>query len=367
MVTLEALDKKSQLLIDEIKVQRKKRNAVILAHNYQLPIIQDVADFVGDSLGLSQQAAKTDADTIVFCGVHFMAETAAILCPTKRVLIPDLEAGCSLAASINIDELRQWKSEHPNALVVSYVNTTAEIKAESDYCCTSGNALKVVESIPEDREILFLPDMFLGSWVQKMTGRKNMHIWMGECHVHASVHPRVIDEKMSEHPDAELLIHPECGCLTPYLDRVARAAQNSSGNGNGNRHSQANADDHRQSSSARGAVATAVDTTKQLRDDTTGGDLLKVASTEGMITRARSSSAQKFIVATEVGILHRLQKENPEKEFLPISSEMSCQFMKMITLEKLHRSLVEDVYHVTVPEETANKALGAIQRMISIF
>lgn len=364
MVTLEALDKKSQLLIDEIKVQRKKRNAVILAHNYQLPIIQDVADFVGDSLGLSQQAAKTDADMIVFCGVHFMAETAAILCPTKRVLIPDLEAGCSLAASINIEELRQWKSEHPNAVVVSYVNTTAEIKAESDYCCTSGNALKVVESIPEDREILFLPDMFLGSWVQKMTGRKNMHIWMGECHVHASVHPRVIDEKMSEHPDAELLIHPECGCLTPYLDRVARAAQNGAGNGNG--HSRANANDRSCVSNVRGTVAT-VNPAKQLSDDTTGGDLLKVASTEGMITRARSSSAQKFIVATEIGILHRLQKENPEKEFLPISSEMSCQFMKMITLEKLHRSLVEDVYHVTVPEETASKALGAIQRMISIF
>ena len=322
MVTLEALDKKSQLLIDEIKIQSKKRNAIILAHNYQIPIIQDVADFVGDSLGLSQQAAKTNADVIVFCGVHFMAETAAILCPEKRVLIPDLEAGCSLAASIDIEQLKQWKLEHPQAVVVSYVNTTAEIKAESDYCCTSGNALKIVQSIPDETEILFLPDQFLGSWVQKVTGRKNMHIWMGECHVHSAVHPSKIDEKMKEHPDAELLIHPECGCLTPYLDRVVRNGE---------------------------------------------GDVLKVASTEGMINRASASSANKFVVATEIGILHRLRKENPAKEFLPISSEMSCQFMKMITLEKLHRSLVEDVFHVAVPEDTAARALVAIQRMISIF
>src|SRR5437867_2630791 len=173
-------------LAKEILSLKKQLNAVILAHNYQVAEIQDVADFVGDSLGLSQQAAKTPAEMIVFCGVHFMAETAAILCPDKKVLIPDLEAGCSLAASINIEQLRQWKQEHPNAVVVSYVNTTAEIKAESDYCCTSGNALKIVQSIPEDQEILFLPDVFLGSWVQKVTGRKNMHIWMGECHVHAA-------------------------------------------------------------------------------------------------------------------------------------------------------------------------------------
>jgi quinolinate synthase len=321
MVTA-TLDKKTSLLIDEIKILSKKRNAVILAHNYQIPIIQDVADFVGDSLGLSQQAAKTTAETIVFCGVHFMAETAAILCPDKRVLIPDLEAGCSLAASIDINQLKEWKAEHPGAVVVSYVNTSAEVKAESDYCCTSGNALKIVQSIPEDKEILFLPDQFLGSWVQKVTGRKNMHIWMGECHVHAAVHPSAVEEKLKEHPDAELLIHPECGCLTPYLDRVVRNGDN---------------------------------------------DVLKVASTEGMITRASTSTSKKFVVATEIGILHRLKKENPEKEFLPISSEMSCQFMKMITLEKLHRSLTEDVFHVTVEEKTAAKALTAIQRMISIF
>lgn len=309
-------------LIREINELRKVRNAVILAHNYQIDDIQDIADFTGDSLGLSQQAAKTKADTIVFCGVHFMAETAAILCPEKRVLIPDLDAGCSLAASINIDQLREWKREHPKAVVVSYVNTTAEIKAESDFCCTSGNALKIVQSIPDDQEILFLPDQFLGSWVQKMTGRKNMHIWMGECHVHSAIHPREIDQKIKENPDAELLIHPECGCLTPYLDRVARAG---------------------------------------------AGDQLKVASTEGMIQRACNSSAKKFVVATEIGILHRLKKENPEKEFLPINQEMSCMFMKMITLEKLHRSLVEDVFEVTVPEDIAQKARKSIERMISIY
>lgn len=309
-------------LLNDIRRLAKERNAVILAHNYQIAEIQDIADFVGDSLGLSQQAAKIEADVIVFCGVHFMAETAAILCPTKRVLIPDLEAGCSLAASINIDQLRDWKQEHPKAVVVSYVNTTAEIKAESDYCCTSGNALKIVQSIPEDNEILFLPDVFLGSWVQKMTGRKNMHIWMGECHVHAAIHPEEIDQKIKQHPDAELLIHPECGCLTPYLDRVVR---------NGDK------------------------------------DPLKVASTEGMIRRASDSPAKKFVVATEIGILHRLQKENPDKEFLPINTEMSCMFMKMITLEKLHRSLTEDKFEVKVPEEIARKALTSIERMISIF
>src|ERR1700722_2292156 len=219
MSTLLAAVKPSQKeLIDDINILRKKKNAVILAHNYQIPEIQDAADFVGDSLGLSQQAGKTKADRIVFCGVHFMAETAAILCPTKKVLIPDLEAGCSLAASINLQQLKDWKSEHPGAVVVSYVNTTAAIKAESDYCCTSGNALKIVQSIPADKEILFLPDVFLGSWVKKMTGRENMHIWMGECHVHAAVGSQAIEEKVAEHPEAEVLIHPECGCLTPYLD-----------------------------------------------------------------------------------------------------------------------------------------------------
>lgn len=309
-------------LTAEIYELARKRDAVILAHNYQIAEIQDLADFVGDSLGLSQQAAKTKSKVIVFCGVHFMAETAAILCPDKRVLIPDLDAGCSLASSINIEQLLEWKKEHPQAVVVSYVNTTADIKAESDYCCTSGNALKIVQSIPEDKEILFLPDQFLGSWVQKMTNRKNMHIWMGECHVHAAIPPSRIDEKIKEYPKAELLIHPECGCLTPYLDRVQRL---------------------------------------------NGESPIKVASTEGMLRKASDSAANEFVVATEIGILHRLKKENPEKTFHAIDNEMSCRYMKMITLEKLHFALKEDKFHVTVEEETAKRARLAIDRMISIF
>jgi len=309
-----------QDLLHEIDMLRKRRNAVILAHNYQIPQIQDIADFVGDSLGLSQQAAKTKADIIVFCGVHFMAETASILAPAKRVLIPDLQAGCSLAASIDADQLRQWKAEHPGAVVVSYVNTSAEVKAESDYCCTSGNALKIVQSIPEDKEILFLPDVFLGSWVQKITGRKNMHIWMGECHVHSCIPPQRIEEKMQEYPKAELLIHPECGCLTPYLDHAAR-----------------------------------------------NNSVLKVTSTEGMIKQAQASKANEFVVATEVGILHRLKKDNPEKTFYPIDDEMSCKFMKMITVQKLYDSLLNDQFVVTVSPEIASRAKLAIDRMVSIY
>lgn len=309
-------------LAAEIREMARKKDAVILAHNYQIPEIQDLADYVGDSLGLSQQAARTPARVILFAGVHFMAETAAILCPDKRVLIPELEAGCSLAASITLSQLLEWKAEHPGAVVVSYVNTSAEIKAESDYCCTSGNALKVVQSIPAEQEILFLPDQFLGSWVKKLTGRSNIHIWMGECHVHSMVPPARIDEKLSEHPKAELLIHPECGCLTPYLDKVARA---------------------------------------------NGSCPLKVTSTEGMIRRASESTSSEFVVATEVGILHRLKKENPDKIFHPIDNKMSCRFMKMITLESLARALREDIYHVTVPEETAKRARRAIDRMVSIY
>jgi len=313
---------KQTKLISEINRLRRERDAVILAHNYQIGDIQDIADFVGDSLGLSQEAARTKGKTIVFCGVHFMAETAAILCPEKTVLIPDLEAGCSLASSINADQLRAWKAEHPGAVVVSYVNTTAEVKAESDFCCTSGNALKIVQSIPEDKEILFLPDVFLGSWVEKVTGRKNMHIWMGECHVHASVHPSTVDEKLKQYPNAELLIHPECGCLTPYLDKVVRSQEDSP---------------------------------------------LKVASTEGMIRRASESESKQFVVGTEIGILHRLRKMNPEKEFIPIAPEMSCQFMKMITIEKLHASLLENQFQVKVEPETADRARKAIERMIAVF
>src|ERR1051325_2705568 len=205
-------DKRYAGLQDEIRHLARTRNAVIIAHNYERPEVQDVADFVGDSLGLSREAAKTKADVIVFCGVHFMAETAAILSPNKTVLLPDLAAGCSLADTIDADQLRAWKAEHPGAVVVSYVNTSAEVKAESDYCCTSGNAVEVVNSIPRDMEILFLPDLFLGAHVRRMTGRTNMHIWMGECHVHAGIDPENIRLQRSLHPEAEVLVHPECGC-----------------------------------------------------------------------------------------------------------------------------------------------------------
>src|SRR5215468_7556414 len=201
------------LLQEEVRELAAERGAVILAHNYQLPEIQDVADYVGDSLGLSQQAAKADQDVIVFCGVHFMAETASVLCPDKRVLIPDLDAGCSLADSITAEQLRDWKAKHPGAVVVMYVNTTAEVKAESDYCCTSGNAVRVIQAIPEDREILFLPDMYLGSYLKQTTGRP-IQIWAGECHVHAGIRPADIERWQDEAPDAELLVHPECGCAS---------------------------------------------------------------------------------------------------------------------------------------------------------
>src|SRR5438874_6102854 len=215
MATASASHTRDELVADlqaDIRELARTRNAVVLAHNYERPEVQDVADFVGDSLGLSREAAKTDAETIVFCGVHFMAETAAILSPQKTVLLPDLAAGCSLAATIDAEQLRGWKAEHPGAVVVSYVNTTAAVKAETDYCCTSGNAEAVIRAIPEDREILFLPDMFLGSWLQRQTGRKNIHVWMGECHVHAAIRTQELVARQKALPAADLLIHPECGC-----------------------------------------------------------------------------------------------------------------------------------------------------------
>jgi len=308
-------------LVDEIHRLRRERNAVILAHNYQIPEIQDLADFVGDSLGLSQAAARTEADVIVFCGVHFMAETAAILCPTKKVLLPDLDAGCSLASTITADQLRAWKAQHPGAVVVSYVNTTAEVKAESDYCCTSTNAVKVVQAIPEDKEILFCPDMFLGSYVERVTGRK-MHVWMGECHVHAGLRPEEIQAKRAAHPEADFLIHPECGCVTSCMYQLA---------------------------------------TNQVSSERTA-----ILSTEGMIRYARQSPATAFVVATEIGVLHRMRKENPGKTFIPASEEAVCQYMKMITLEKLHRSLRDMVHEVRVDEAVAARARRAIERMLEI-
>jgi quinolinate synthase len=307
---------------DEIVRLKTAKNAVILAHNYELPEVQDIADFVGDSLGLSQKAAATKADIIVFCGVHFMAETASILAPDRKVLIPDLHAGCSLAATITADDLRTWKKEHPGAVVVSYVNTTAEVKAETDYCCTSSNAVKVVQSIPADREILFLPDMFLGQYVRRMTGRTNLRIWAGECHVHAGIRPEEMAAKRAEHLDAEFLIHPECGCASAAM---LGACENPAAFPN-----------------------------------------THILSTEGMMRRAKESTSRDFLIATETGILHRLRKLNPGKAFTPVNENAVCRFMKMITLDKVLRSLEEEVFEVKVPRETADKARTAIQRMIEI-
>src|SRR5687767_5306516 len=306
----------------EIKRRARERNAVILAHNYERPEVQDVADFVGDSLGLSREAAKADADIIVFCGVHFMAETAAILSPGKMVLLPDLAAGCSLAATIDGDQLRAWKAEHPGAVVVSYVNTTADVKAESDYCCTSGNAVEIVNSIPADTEILFLPDMFLGAHVRRVTGRENMHVWMGECHVHAGIDPAHIDRQRALHPGAEFLIHPECGCATSAVEAVSAGAVDPEG--------------------------------------------VQILSTEGMINRPKISDCEDFIVATEVGILHRLRRENPTKRFYPASDLAVCAFMKVTTLPKVLASLERLEHHITVEPEIAARARLAIERMIAI-
>jgi len=311
-------------LIDEIEHLRVERGAVILAHNYQIPEIQDLADFIGDSLGLSQEAARTDSDLIIFCGVHFMAETAAIISPQKRVLIPDLDAGCSLASSIDYEKLKAWKDEHPNAVVVSYVNTTAEVKALTDYCCTSTNAVQVVNSIPADKDILFLPDMFLGAYVKRVTERDgDFHIWPGECHVHAGIRPEDIDKKMEEHQDAEMLVHPECGCSTSCMYHKA---------------------------------------TGKLQTD------VHVLSTEGMLNRAKTSTSKKFVVATENGLLHRMEKETKGtgKQFLPANERAWCRYMKMISLEKLRNSLRDDVFEVRVPEDIADKARRSIERMLVI-
>src|SRR5919205_2689033 len=306
---------------NRILALKEQKNAVIIAHNYQIPEVQDVADFIGDSLALSRNAAQTKADTIIFCGVHFMAETASIICPEKRVLIPDLGAGCSLSSTINAHELKAWMTEHPNAIIVCYVNTSAEVKALSDYCCTSSNAVKVVNSIPKDREVLFLPDMFLGSYVAEVTKRKNMYIWPGECHVHAGIRAEEINKMLTTFRDAEFLVHPECSCTSSTLYHMAT------------------------------------------------GELTKrgyVLSTEGMMNHARTSNAKHFVIATETGIIHRMKKENPNKEFIPIKEDAVCKYMKKINLEKVYNSLVNDVYEVKVPANIAEKAQHSIARMLAV-
>ncbi len=306
-------------LLEGIDELRRRRHAVILAHNYQIPVIQDLADSVGDSLELSRQAADTDAAYIVFCGVHFMAETAAILAPDKTVLIPDAEAGCSLAEMITAGQLRAWKARHPDAVVVAYVNTDAEVKAVADYCCTSGNAEDVIRSIPADREILFVPDMFLGHYLRAVTGR-DLHLWPGECHVHAGIRAEDITDLLWWYPDSHLLLHPECGCISQCLAGLA--------------------------------------------EGDLPADRTFVLGTGGMVRHARQCTAKVDLVGTEVGMLHRLRRESPKRTFLPVREDAVCPYMKAITLPKLYRALRDLVYEVRVDEQVAARARGAIERMI---
>ena len=307
---------------DQVRTMAEEQDAVILAHNYQLPEIQDIAHHTGDSLGLSRLAAEVEQSTIIFCGVHFMAESAKILSYDKTVLIPDERAGCSLAETITADQLRAWKAEHPGAAVVSYVNTTAAVKAETDICCTSSNAAEVVDSIPADREILFCPDQFLGAHVQRLTGRENMHIWMGECHVHAGINGADLKERVEAEPDAELFIHPECGCATSALYLVGA-----------------------------GVVPEA---------------RTKILSTGGMIEAARETTASTVLVATETGMIHQLAKAAPNVSFEPVNRAAVCKYMKMITPAKLLRSLREGRDEVTLDRDIADAARASVERMIAI-
>jgi quinolinate synthase len=320
----------------QVRALAAERDAVILAHNYQVPEVQDVADFVGDSLGLSRQAAAAPQQTIVFCGVHFMAETASVLCPDKTVLIPDLDAGCSLAAGIDAEQLRAWKAQHPGAVVVMYVNTSAEVKALTDYCCTSANAVDVVRAVYEregpDTEILFGPDMWLGAYVEKQLG-KRMHVWDGECHVHAGIRPSDIERTRAEHPDADFLIHPECGCTTSVMEYVA-------------------------------AGDVAADEVQML---STGGMLRYAREAEQKASeRGAAGARREAIVATEVGMLYPLQMAAPDIDFVPANPEASCEFMKMITLPKLLASLQQHRFEVKVPKEIADAARVPIERMVEI-
>ncbi len=309
-------------LQEEIRALARRRNAVLLAHNYQRPEVQDVADYVGDSLGLSRQAAATAADVIVFCGVHFMAETAAILAPEKRVLLPDLRAGCSLAATITAEDLRRWKAKFPGYIAVGYVNTTAEVKAELDYCCTSGNVLDVIDAIPEDQGILFCPDFFLGAHVRRERPHRRIEVWLGECHVHKEINPHTLERVRHDHPGAEVLVHPECGCAGQLIYAIGRGDISPDG--------------------------------------------VHIASTEQMINLVKARPAQEFIVATETGIMHRMQQVAPAKRFFPADPDAVCAYMKTITLENTRDALLLDRHHITVPEEIARRARLALERMVAL-
>jgi len=322
-------------LHEEVRELARERRAVILAHNYQVPEVQDAADYVGDSLGLSRAAAAAEGETIVFCGVHFMAETASILCPQKTVLIPDLDAGCSLASSIDAEQLADWRARYPSGVVVMYVNTTAEVKALTDYCCTSANAVQVVRHIYDthgpDTEILFGPDMWLGAYVEKELGRR-MHVWDGECHVHAGIRPADIEATRSSHPGADFLIHPECGCSTSVMEYVAA-----------------------------GDIAA-----EGVHMLSTGGMLRFAKDAESQSRAAGSARRREAVVATEIGMLYPLQMAAPDVEFIPANAEASCRFMKMITLPKLRDALRDMQFEVRVPAEIAERARVPIDRMVAI-
>jgi len=305
--------------IDELRITRR---AAILAHNYQRPEIQDLADVVADSLQMARRATELDAPILVICGVHFMAETAAIANPDKRILIPDRTAGCSLAATIQAADVRAWRAAHPDGVVVAYVNTAADVKAEADYCCTSGNAVAVIRALPPDVPVLFLPDVFLGNYLRKVTGRQ-LDVWMGECHVHAGLTREMLEQRRVEYPDAEFLVHPECGCVTSAMYYA------------------------------------------ETEGDVAGGRT-QIVSTEQMMRRARVSPARRFVVATETGVLHRLRRENPGKEFVAAREGAECRYMKQITLENLRDSLRDLQYEVTVAPEIAVRARRAIDRMLAI-
>ena len=309
-------------LQDDIRRLAAQRGAIILSHNYQRPEVQDVADFVGDSLGLSRQAAGTDAEVIVFCGVHFMAETAAILSPASRVLLPDQRAQCSLAAMISGEDVRRWRSRFPDYVAVGYVNTTAEVKAELDYCCTSGNVLEVIDAIPEDRGILFCPDFFLGAHARRMRPHRRIEVWLGECHVHKGIRAATLTQARQAHPEAEVLVHPECGCAGQLIYEIGLGGISPDG--------------------------------------------LHIASTEGMIRLATEREARQFIIATETGILHRMRQVAPGKEFIEADPEAICGYMKTITLDRVRDALVLDQFEVSVPQSVAIRARQALDRMVRL-